>query len=142
MTPELLLVLIILASIVLFFVLINVIATYRARHLINFMKEVGTETDVDPYFWDYKNTVICFGSAFLPGKIEVNEVGVFLHALDQFNIRIDWGKIVAIRFVELKKMRAANLRIATPKGIERRLVVEWMPEFNEKIPETISVVWS
>jgi hypothetical protein len=142
MNPELLLVLFILASIVLFFVLVKVIANYRARYLIDFMKEVGTEADVDPYFWDYKNTVICFGSAFLPGKIEVDEVGVFLHALDQFNIRIEWGKIIAIRFVELEKMKAANLRIATPNGIERRLIVEWMPEFNEKIPETVSVVWN
>lgn len=142
MSTEAALYILVVAAIVLFFLVVYRFAIYRARYLTQFLQDYGTETDVDPYFWEYDDTVIYFQRAALSGKYEIDEDGIFLHAFDQFNTRLPWEKIAAIRFLDFNGTKVANLRLITPDGVERRLSFEWKDKPTDSIPDTVSVIWT
>lgn len=140
MSPEVLLVLLVLAAIVSLFAIVNFTIKHRARDLISFVNELECDSDVDPYFWEYADGGIFFEKAFLVGKINVDGEGIFLHAKGQFNSRLPWEIISAIGIVELNGDKVANLRIATSNGIDRRLSMQWMDNFSQYVPEAVAIV--
>ena len=129
-----------LAVLIIIFVIINRVLTYRARHLRYFLNEVANKCEIDPHFENHLCTTIYYDRAHVLGMVNVDKRGVFLYSLNRFNVLLPWEKIISIRFVELKGDKIANFRISSHQGVNRKLSFEWDSVFNEKIPGSVSQV--
>ena len=140
MGTEIILALLLITLVIACIYAVNLFVTHKAKALVDFLESEAESCTNDPYFEKYERTRIYFNTAAVAGHYDVNDRGLYLYSNDRFNVRLPWGKIYAVRIVDFKGQKMANFRVNTPYKIDRRLSLEWNPDFNAFIPESVVTI--
>lgn len=139
MTTEVFLILMILAAVVCAIAILAKVLIYRAKNLTKMIQIVSDPVDIDPAFAGHPYKRIYFEEAAYLGRIGVSDRGIYLYSVGKFNALIPWGRVAALRLVDYQGRLVAHPKLVVDGQPYRQLLIDWDMEFDQFIPDSLSV---